>query len=147
MSDEAQQFGIQKIYLKDVSFESPNSPQSFSDSDTQPQINIQMNTSHQVLAENIYEVAIDVTATATQNDKTIFLVEVKQAGLFAISGFPDDALGGMLGAFCPEMLFPYARQAISDLVVKGGYRPLLLAPVNFNAMYQESLQRQQQAEQ
>lgn len=147
MSDEAQQFAIQKIYLKDVSFESPNSPRSFTDRDVQPQISIQMSTSHRVLGDNNYEVMIDVTATAKHEDKAVFLVEVKQAGLFTIAGFPDDALGGMLGAFCPEVLLPYAREAVSDLVVKGGFPQLLLAPVNFNAMYQESLQKQQQAQQ
>jgi preprotein translocase subunit SecB len=143
MSDNQQQFTIKKIYLKDASFESPNSPLSFMDKDWQPQINVQLNASNRALGETDYEVMIDVTVTAKQNDKTAFLVEVKQAGVFGITGFPDDAVAGMLGAFCPETLFPFAREVVSDLIVKGGFPQLLLAPVNFNAMYQDALQKKQ----
>ena len=141
MSEEEQQFAIQKIYLKDVSFESPNSPQVFTDGDWQPQINVQINSGSQMVAEGVYEVVLEITVTAKKDDKTAFLAEIKQAGIFAISGFSEENLGGMIGAFCPEALFPYAREAISELVSKGGFPQLLLAPVNFNALYTQQLQQ------
>jgi len=145
MSEENQQFAIQKIYLKDVSFESPNSPQAFSNESWQPQIDVHINSSNQLVAEDTYEVVIDITVTAKHEDKTAFLVEVKQAGVFSMTGFPQENLGGMVGAYCPELLFPFAREAISELVSKGGFPQLLLAPVNFNALYTQ--QQQQAAEQ
>jgi len=147
MSEENQEFSIQKIYLKDISFESPNSPQAFTaGNDWQPQINVQINSSHNVIAENVYEVVLTVTVTATHDDKTAFLAEVKQAGIFMITGFTDDNLGGMLGAYCPETLFPYVRESISTLITNGGFPPLLLSPVNFNALYTQQLQQQSQAQ-
>jgi preprotein translocase subunit SecB len=145
MSEENQQFAIQKIYLKDVSFESPNSPQAFTEGDWQPKINVQINSSNSVIAQDTYEVVLDITVTADQNEKTAFLAEVKQAGIFTIAGFPEENLGGMVGAFCPESLFPYAREAISELISKGGFPPLYLAPVNFNALYTQQLQQKQSA--
>jgi preprotein translocase subunit SecB len=145
MSEENQQFAIQKIYLKDVSFESPNSPQAFTEGDWQPKINVQINSSNSVIAQDTYEVVLDITVTADQNEKTAFLAEVKQAGIFTIAGFPEENLGGMVGAFCPESLFPYAREAISELISKGGFPPLYLAPVNFNALYTQQLQQKQAA--
>ncbi|PCI08260.1 MAG: protein-export chaperone SecB [Gammaproteobacteria bacterium] len=142
MSEEQQQFTIQKIYLKDVSFESPNSPQAFTEGEWKPQINVQINSSNQLIAENVYEVVLEVTITAKHDEKTSFLAEVKQAGVFAIVGFPKDNLGAMVGAFCPETLFPYAREALSELISKGGFPQLLLAPVNFNALYTQQLAQQ-----
>jgi preprotein translocase subunit SecB len=146
MSEENQQFAIQKIYLKDVSFESPNSPQAFTDGEWKPQINVQINSSHQAIADDTYEVLLNITVTAKQNEKTAFLVEVKQAGIFTLSGFPEENLGGMLGAYCPETLFPYAREAISEFISKGGFPQLLLAPVNFNALYSQQMQQQSAAQ-
>jgi len=147
MTDQAtnqQQFAIQKIYIKDVSLESPNSPAIFQEGQWQPEVNVQINTVAKSAADNLHEVVLTITVTAKQNGKTAFLVEVKQAGLFLLSGFPAEQLGGMLGAYCPEVLFPFAREAISELVSKGGFPQLLLAPVNFNALY---TQHQQQAPQ
>ncbi len=146
MSEQAnqQQFSIQKIYLKDVSFESPNSPAVFS-GEWKPEVNVQLNTEIKGLESNMHEVTLSVTVTAKQQDKTAFLVEVKQAGLFQLAGFEQEQLGGMLGAYCPETLFPYAREAISDLVTKGGFPQLLLSPVNFNALYMQHQQQQAQA--
>jgi len=141
MSEENQQFSIQKIYLKDVSFESPNAPQAFMNGDWQPQINVQINSSNQSVADDTYEVVLDITVTAKQEEKTAFLVEVKQAGIFTMTGFAQENIGGMVGAYCPETLFPFAREAISELVSKGGFPPLLLAPVNFNALYTQQLQQ------
>ena len=149
MSDEQQnqqQFAIQKIYLKDVSFESPNAPVIFTGGDFQPEINVQINTEAQTVSEGIHEVTLTVTVTAKQNDKTAFLVEVKQSGLFQMSGFEQEQMGGMLGAYCPEALFPFARETIADLVAKGGFPQVLLSPVNFNALYMQH-QQQQQAQQ
>ncbi|MBL4712624.1 MAG: protein-export chaperone SecB [Gammaproteobacteria bacterium] len=145
MSEVNQQFNIQKIYLKDVSFESPNSPQAFTEGEWKPQINVQINSSNQLIAENVYEVVLEVTVTAKHDEKTSFLAEVKQAGVFAITGFPKDNLGAMVGAYCPETLFPYAREALSELISKGGFPQLLLAPVNFNALYTQQLQQQAEA--
>ena len=144
MSDEQQnqqQFAIQKIYLKDVSFESPNAPTIFTEGQFQPEINVQINTEAKTVNEGLHEVTLTVTVTAKQDDKTAFLAEVKQSGLFQMSGFEQDQMGGMLAAYCPEALFPFARETIADLVAKGGFPQVLLAPVNFNALY---MQRQQQ---
>jgi len=109
--------------------------------DWQPQINVQINTANQAVADDTYEVVLDITVTAKQEEKTAFLAEVKQAGIFTIAGFPKENIGGMVGAFCPETLFPFAREAISELVSKGGFPPLLLAPVNFNALYTQQMQQ------
>ena len=145
MSEEqTQQFSIQKIFLKDVSFESPNSPGVFSDGEWKPEVNVQINTEVKGISEELHEVTLTVTVTAKQKDQTAFLVEVKQSGIFQLAGFAQEQLGGMLGAYCPETLFPYAREAISDLVTKGGFPQMLLSPVNFNALY---MQHQQQAQQ
>ncbi len=132
-------FTIEKIYLKDVSFESPMAPAVFT-SDWQPEINMELNTEGKPIDENIYEVDLALTVTAKNGGNTAFLVEVKQSGIFSISGFDQENLNGMLGSFCPNILFPYAREAISDLVVKGGFPQLLLQPVNFDALYAQSLQ-------
>ncbi len=137
-----QQFAIQKIYLKDVSFESPNSPQVFNESEWKPEINVQINTGNSSLNAELYEVVLNITVTATQDNKTAFLAEIKQAGLFAMSGFSEENIGGMLGAYCPEALFPFAREALAELIAKGGFPQLLLAPVNFNALYAQHLQQQ-----
>ena len=132
-------FTIEKIYLKDVSFESPMAPTVFT-SEWQPEINMELNTEGKPIEENIYEVDLSLTVTAKNGGNTAFLVEIKQSGIFSISGFDQENLNGMLGSFCPNILFPYAREAISDLVVKGGFPQLLLQPVNFDALYAQSLQ-------
>ena len=140
---QEQQFAIQKIYLKDVSFESPNVPAVFADGDWKPEVNIQLNSSNQSLGKDAYEVDLKITVTTKQSNKTAFLVELTQSGIFTIVGFEQESLRGMLGAFCPETLFPFAREAIAELVSKGGFPPLLLAPVNFNALYMQQAQQQQ----
>ena len=142
---QEQQFSIQKLYLKDVSFESPNSPTVFTDGEWQPEVNIQLNSSNKSIGQDTYEVDLKITVTAKQNKKTAFLVELTQSGIFTVAGFEQDNLRGMLGAFCPETLFPFAREAIAELVSKGGFPPLLLAPVNFNALYMQQAQQQQAA--
>ena len=142
---QEQQFSIQKLYLKDVSFESPNVPAVFADGEWQPEVNIQLNSSNKSIGQDTFEVDLKITVTAKQNKKTAFLVELTQSGIFTVAGFEQDNLRGMLGAFCPETLFPFAREAIAELVSKGGFPPLLLAPVNFNAQYMQQAQQQQAA--
>jgi len=141
-----QQFSIQKIFIKDVSFESPNAPAVFTEGEWKPEVNVQINTEAKAINEGLHEVTLTVTVTAKQLEKTAFLVEVKQSGIFQMVGFEQEQMGGMLGAYCPETLFPYAREAISDLVTKGGFPQMLLSPVNFNALYMQH-QQQQQAQQ
>ncbi len=133
------QFAIEKLYLKDVSFEAPGAPAVFTQ-EWQPDIGMELNTQAQPIDTNVYEVELDITVTAKNADSTAFLVEIKQCGIFTISGMDEENLNGMLGSFCPNILFPYAREAISDLVVKGGFPQLLLAPVNFDAIYAQHLQ-------
>ena len=135
-------FGIEKIYLKDVSFESPGSPTIFTE-EWSPDINMDLNTQGHAIDENVFEVELSITVTAKNKDKTAFLVEIKQCGIFSISGIDEANLNGMLGSFCPNILFPYAREAISDLVTKGGFPQLLLSPVNFDAIYAQHLQNNQ----
>ncbi len=150
MADSEQQsgaeFAIQKIYTKDISFETPNSPDIFKQQ-WQPQINVDLNTNGSMLEDNVYEVVLSLTVTAKLEEKTAFLVEVQQAGIFTIKGVGETDLPVMLGSFCPNILFPYAREAVSDLVTKGGFPQLLLAPVNFDALYAQHREKakQQQA--
>lgn len=148
MSNQEEQsqknFAIQKIFIKDASFESPNSPAIFTEGNWQPEINVQLNTGSNSLGNDVYEVVLDITVTAKQGDKTGFLIEIKQAGIFNLMGFAEEELGLMLGSYCPNLLFPYAREAISDYVGKGGFPQLLLAPVNFDALYAQHLQQQKQ---
>jgi preprotein translocase subunit SecB len=148
MSDQAnqtqQQFSIQKIYIKDVSFESPNSPAMFQEGAWQPEVNVQLNTEAKAVNDTLHEVVLRVTITAKQGGKTAFLVEIKQAGLFVLNGFAKEQMAGMIGAFCPEVLFPFAREAVAELVAKGGFPQLLLAPVNFNALFLQHQQQQAQ---
>lgn len=141
-----QQFAVQKIYCKDISFETPNSPQLFTEK-WEPELKLDLHTGINPLAENIFEVVLTVTATSKVGDKTAFLVEVQQAGIFNISGFEKTQIDSMLGSYCPNILFPYIREVISDLVNKGGFPQLILQPVNFDAIYAQHLeQRRQQAE-
>lgn len=133
-------FSIEKIYIKDVSFESPASPAIFTE-DWDPEINMELNSQGKPVNDKFYEVELTITVTAKNKDKTGFLVELKQCGIFSISGMDDATLNGMLGSFCPNILFPYAREAISDLVTKGGFPQLLLAPVNFDALYAQHLKQ------
>jgi preprotein translocase subunit SecB len=134
------QFGIQRIYTKDLSFETPNSPAIFKEQWT-PETNLNLNTEVQQLEEGLFEVSVSVTVTSKLGEKTAFLVEVKQAGIFNLSGFSQQEMGQMLGAYCPNLLFPYAREVVSDLVTKGSFPQLLLSPVNFDALYAQHQQK------
>ena len=137
------QFSLQRIYVKDISFESPNSPAVFQQP-FKPKVGLDLNTTSEQVGEDLYEVVIKVTAQVSHADEgtTSFLVEVEQAGLFRIAGLEGEQLDHTLGAFCPNVLFPYARECIDNLVNRGSFPPLMLAPVNFEAMYAQKKQRQ-----
>jgi preprotein translocase subunit SecB len=141
-TDSAREFVIQKIYLKDLSVETPNSPQIFQEK-WEPEISIQLGNAAARLADDVHEITTTVTVTAKIGDKTAYLVEVQQAGVFTIKGFAEAELGPMVGSYCPNILFPYAREAATDLVAKAGFPQLLLAPVNFDAIYAQHQQNMQ----
>lgn len=140
----SQQLEIQKVYLKDVSLETPNSPMIFTEQ-WKPEINVQLNSNASPITDNVHEVVLTLTITARLGDKTAYLAEVHQAGIFALKGFDAQQLGPVLGAFCPNVLYPFAREAIASLVGKGGFPPLLLNPVNFEALYLQRRQAQKTA--
>lgn len=127
---------LQKIYVKDVSLEVPNAPAVFT-REYEPEIDVQLNNAVYALDEETHQVLLTVTVTAKQDNNTTFLVEVHQAGIFTVSGFDDEERDAVLGAYCPSLIFPYARETISDLVQRGGFPQLLLQPVNFDALYYE----------
>lgn len=133
------EFGIQRIYIRDLSFEAPKSPKIFLQ-EWQPELNIDLHTKTEKLEQDLHEVVLTVTVTVKMKDEVAFLVEVKQAGIFAIKDFPEDQLKPMLGSFCPNILYPYARQVITETVVNGGFPQLYLAPVNFDALYNQQLE-------
>jgi len=136
-------FSIEKIYVKDASLEIPNAPQIFTER-VQPQIGVELGNVAQMLEVGIFEVALKVTVTSKIEDKTAFLVEVTQAGIFAIRNVPEENIEMIVGITCPNILFPYAREAISDLVVRAGFPSVLLNPINFEALFAQ--QKAQQAE-
>jgi preprotein translocase subunit SecB len=140
----AGQLAIQKIYAKDISFEAPNSPQVFL-GEWKPQVDVQLANHTTSLGNDVHEVVLTVTITVQSESKTSYLVEVQQAGIFSITGFPPQHLAAVLATLCPNILFPYAREAVSDLVTRGGFPQLLLAPVNFDTLYAQELQHQQKA--
>lgn len=135
-------FAIQRIYIKDISFETPNVPQIFQ-KEWKPEINIELNTSSHLIVENVYEVSLRVTLTTKSNNEVAYICEVTQAGIFSVQGFSGNQLQHCLGAFCPNILFPYARETISSLVNKGTFQPINLEPVNFDALFMNYLQQQQ----
>lgn len=135
------QFEIQRIFVKDLSFEAPNTPHTFVE-DWKPEVSLNLETKSNRIQENLHEVILSITATVSTGKKTAFLIEVQQAGVFMLSDFPSDQLHHMLGSFCPNILFPYAREVVSDLVVRGGFPQLILAPVNFDALYTQHVEKQ-----
>lgn len=140
-----QVFKIQRIYLKDVSYESPQTPAVFAgNTNWQPQVSLHLNTESTKLENDLYESVLTVTATVKLGEEVAYLTEVKQAGLFLIKGFEEDRLAPMLGSFCPNLLFPFAREAIGSLVQKGGFPQLLLDPVNFDALYAQHVETSRQ---
>lgn len=139
MSEEQQQpvFGIEKIYVKDVSLEIPNAPQIFLEQGT-PAIGVEVHTEGSQLGEGVYEAVLTVTVTSKlEGDKTVFLVEAAQAGIFRIQNVPQEDLNPLLGIACPNILYPYVREVVSDMVVRAGFPPVVLQPMNFEAIYQQ----------
>ncbi len=150
MADNQQdqaQFALQRIYVKDLSFESPKAPEMFQ-KQWQPEVKLDLNTSNRALEDGLFEVVLSLTITVDNGPEgqreTAFVVEVQQAGVFMARGLSDEELHRTLGAFCPNILFPYAREAVDNLVLRGSFPPIMLAPVNFDALY---MQAREQAEQ
>ncbi|WP_115720341.1 protein-export chaperone SecB [Gallaecimonas mangrovi] len=137
---QAPQFQIQRVYTKDISFETPNAPAIFQ-KEWQPEIKLDLDTRSDKLADDVYEVVLVLTVTTTVGDETAFLCEVQQAGIFSIGNMPDAQMAHTLGAFAPNILFPYAREAVSNLVNRGTFPPLNLAPVNFDALFAQYVQQ------
>ena len=137
---------IGKIYLKDFSFESPQTPDIFRQADWKPQTDLNLRSSHTAVSEEHHEIVLTVTVEAKAEDKTLFLVELQQAGLFEITGYEGEELGAIIGSFCPNILFPYARETIASLIQKGGFPEFVLQPINFDALYLQSKQQQAAAQ-
>lgn len=136
----APEFTIQRIYIKDLSFEAPQTPAIFTE-DWQPEVTLELSTHSEPLQDDVYETLLKLTVTAKKGDTVGFLVEIKQAGVFTLKGFSNEQRSQMLGSFCPNLLYPYAREAISNLVTRGGFPPLYLAPVNFDGLYAQQLKK------
>lgn len=135
-TEKQPEFSINRVYVKDLSFEAPHSPQVFKE-EWQPNVDLNLDTTHQHIEDSQYEVTLKITVSTKIKDKTIFLAEVEQAGIFLISNFNDEQKEELIGSFCPNVLFPYARETVSDLINRGGFPPLYLAPVNFDAIYRQ----------
>lgn len=140
---------ITKIYLKDFSFESPQAPAIFRQGDWKPQTNLNLRSSHTNVDGDHHEIVLTITIEAKEGDKTCFLIELQQAGLFEIAGYEGEELEAIVGSFCPNILFPYARESLASLIQKGGFPEFVLQPINFDALYMQSKQQQmtQSAEQ
>ena len=140
----AKQLAISKIYIKDFSFESPQSPDIFKSGDWKPETNLNLRSTHSPVTDSLHEVVLTITVDAKikDEDKTIFLVELHQAGLFEISGYSQEEMGALIGSFCPNVLYPFAREAIANTIQRGGFPEFVLQPINFDALYQQSLQQQ-----
>ncbi len=149
MSDEnPRQFAIKKIYSKDISFETPNSPQIFQDEKRwAPEIDVSLSNRSAAIGEDVYETILSITVTAKLESKVAYLAEVHQAGQFFVKGLPEDELRELLGSYCPNILFPFVREAVSNLVVKGGFPQFLLAPVNFELLYTQHMKAMQEQQQ
>jgi len=148
MSDEnaqqpGQQFALQRIYVKDLSFETPAGVEAFRQA-WKPRVNLDMNTRQTRVDEQNFEVVLTLSVTATQDDKTAFIAEVQQAGIFTVAGVPEPQMRQVLATVCPNILFPYAREAIDSLVIRGSFPPIMLAPVNFDALYVQALKQAQE---
>ncbi|WP_206483105.1 protein-export chaperone SecB [Thalassotalea sp. G2M2-11] len=142
----APQFAIQRVYTKDISFETPNSPAIFQQ-EWKPELKLDLDTRSAKLTDDTYEVVLALTVTATVGDQTAFLAEVQQAGIFTIGNLPASQLAHTIGAFCPSTLFPYAREAVASLVNRGSFPQINLAPVNFDALYASYVQQRSQEQQ
>lgn len=145
MAEQEKQISIQKIYMKDFSFESPHAPKVFTRSDWEPKTNLNLRSTHAELGDDNHEVVLTLTVETKHEENTLFLVELHQGGIFNIVGYSGDELATILGSFCPNVLFPYARETIASMVAKGGFPEFLLQPINFDALFAQSLQHTQAA--
>lgn len=136
---------VAKIYIKDFSFESPMSPRVFKVDKWSPQTNLNLRSSHTKIDDDLHEVVLTITVDAKEDDKTVFLVELQQAGLFELSGYDDAERSAITGSYCPSILFPYAREAIAATIQKGGFPEFILQPINFDALYMQSQQKAAEA--
>jgi len=146
IAEDSKRISISKIYLKDFSFESPKAPDVFRSSEWRPQTDLNLRSSHTEIEgeDGLHEVVLTITVDAKDGDTTLFLVEVQQAGLFLIDGYEEEEFSAIVGSFCPNILFPYAREAVATVVQKGGFPEFVLQPINFDSLYMQS--RQQAAE-
>lgn len=131
----ARQFALGRLYVKDMSFEAPNSPAILADPDLDPEIKVNLRTTHRDMGKDVTEVVLHVSVHALAGQRTVFLVELQQAGTFQLKGFPADETKAIIGIACPNTLFPYAREAVSSIVQRGGFAPLVLQPIDFTSLY------------
>ena len=139
-------FNIEKIYVKDLSLEIPNAPQVFLQKDA-PQVSIELQNKASMVEDGVYDVVLTITVTAKIEDKVAFLVEVAQAGIFQVRNVPPEAVDGLMSVTCANILFPYAREAVSDMVTRAGFPPVVLNPLNFEAIFMQQKQQQEAAQQ
>ncbi len=142
-STPQKQIAIQKIYVKDFSFESPHTPEVFSRSNWSPKTNLNLRSSHTAGSDDNHEVILTITIEAKEDDQTFFLVELQQAGLFHITGYDEVEFKAIVGSYCPTILFPYARESVANIVSKGGFPEFLLQPINFDALYAQGMAQAQ----
>ena len=138
------QIAIQKIYVKDFSFESPHTPDVFSRADWSPKTNLNLRSSHKTGTDNNHEVVLTITIEAKEGEQTFFLVELHQAGLFHIAGYDETEFKAIVGSYCPNILFPYARESVANIISKGGFPEFLLQPINFDALYAQGMAQAQE---
>ena len=134
--DKEIKFFVKRIYIKDISFESPETPSIFSNIKSSPKIGFNLDNNNEKIDDSTYEITLDITVKAEIDEKILYLAEIKQSGIFGIEGVDDELKDGFLNIRCPEIIFPYARETISSLIQKAGFPPLFLSPIDFNALYQ-----------
>lgn len=137
-ADNEKRISVAKIYVKDFSFESPMTPGVFKAEKWAPQTNLNLRSGHTEIDAGVHEVVLTITVDAKEDDKTVFLVELQQAGLFELTGYEDNERSAITGSYCPSILFPYAREAIASIIQKGGFPEFVLQPINFDALYMQS---------
>ena len=131
---------LQTMYVKDVSFEAPNSPEVFLESDISPETKINLSNTHNKIGDDSYDVQLKINVESTYGEKTMFVAEIEQAGVFLIKGYNEEEVKGLIAVFCPNTLFPFVRELVSSLVTKGGFPALLLQPINFDAIYSQAIE-------
>ncbi|MGI9201078.1 MAG: protein-export chaperone SecB [Woeseiaceae bacterium] len=144
-AENEKRISVAKIYVKDFSFESPMTPEVFKAEKWAPQTNLNLRSGHTELENGVHEVVLTITVDAKEDDKTVFLVELQQAGLFELNGYEDNERAAITGSYCPSILFPYAREAIASVIQKGGFPEFVLQPINFDALYMQSQQQAAEA--